>query len=308
MAFVLIFSQTPKVAFINMDRVYKEYIDLKDAKEQVMRYKATLELKRDSLKRKIDSLRKEFEKQWPMLTDAERILRQREIENYEKQLDSISADIIRKVEAKSREIMSPYIKKLRETVEKIARNMGYEIVLDVSNAVWYDPKHDITPLVLDELNKAYKGVEFLQKKVIVFPFREEDDQAFSYALGDTLMNYIFDVFNQSTRFRVYDKNAAKMLISSRGLTKRTITEKDVYNMAQTLGTDIYVFGSVSYKSDLVSFTITIYDAKTGEPYKVNGTPLTQTLNNIQMGLNLSNAIRTVATDMRNRYVQSLTGQ
>lgn len=308
MVLALILSQTAKVAFINMDKVYQEYIDLKDAREQVMRYKATLELERDSLKRRIDSLRKEFEKQWPMLTDAERILRQREIENYEKQLDSVSADIIKKVEAKSREIISPYMKNLRETVEKIARNMGYEIVLDVSNAVWYDPKHDITPLVLDELNKAYKGVEFLQKKVIVFPFREEDDQASSYALGDTLMNYIFDAFNQSTRFRVYDKNAAKMLISSRGLTKRTITERDVYDMAQTLGTDIYVFGSVSYKGNLVSFTITIYDGKTGEPYKVNGTPLTQTLNNIQMGINLSNAIRTVATDMRNRYVQSLTGQ
>jgi len=41
--------------------------------------------------------------------------------------------------------------------------MGYEVVLDVSGAVWYDPKNDITQLVLDELNKAYKGVEVYRR-------------------------------------------------------------------------------------------------------------------------------------------------
>lgn len=307
MVLIIFLSQSSKVAFVNMEKIYNEYIDLKDAKEQVIRYKATLEVKRDSIKRKLDSLQSELEKQWPILTDAERILRQREIEGYKRQLDSISNFIIKQVEAKSREIIAPYIQKVKETTEKIAKGMGYEVVLDVSNAVWYDPKHDITPLVLDELNKAYKGVEFLQKKVIVFQFREEDDQAASYALGDTLLNYIFDVFNESTRFRVYDKNAAKMYITSRGLTKRTITEKDALSIAQTVGSDIFVFGSVSSKNNLVSFTITVYDTKTGKPVEINGNPLSQKVENLQIGSNLSNAIRTVATDLRNRYVQSLGG-
>ncbi len=307
MVLLVLLSQGSKVAFVNMEKIYNEYIDLKDAKEQIMRYKATLEIKRDSIKRKIDSLEKSFETQWPMLTDAERIIRQREIEGYKRQLDSISAVIINQVEAKSREIMSPYIKKVRETVERISKNMGYEVVLDVSSAVWYDPRYDITSIILDELNRAYKGVEFLQKKVIVFPFREENDQAASMSLGDTLMSNIFDVFNGSTRFKVYDKNAVKMLVSSKGLTKRTITDGDVFNMAQTLGTDIYVFGSVSLKNNVVSFTITIYDIKTGKPYEVGGTPLSQTVDNIQLGASLSNVIRTVATDLRNKYIQSLQG-
>ncbi|MEO0138338.1 MAG: OmpH family outer membrane protein [candidate division WOR-3 bacterium] len=307
MVLLMILSQSSKVALVNMEKIYNEYIDLKDAREQVIRYKATLEVKRDSVKRKLDSLQSALEKQWPILTDAERILRQREIEGYKRQLDSISNFIIKQVEAKSKEVMTPYIQKVRETTERIAKGMGYEVVLDVSNAVWYDSRHDITPLVLDELNKAYRGVEFLQKKVIVFPFREEDDQAASYGLGDTLMDYIYDVFNESTRFRVYDKNAAKMYINSKGLTKRTINERDVLSIAQTVGSDIFVFGSVSSKNNIVSFTITIYDVKTGKPVEVNGNPLSQRVENLQVGSNLSNAIRTVATDLRNKYVQSLGG-
>ncbi len=307
MVLLILFSQTSKIAFINMEKIYNDYIDLKEARQSVLRYKATLEVKRDSIKRKIDSLERELERQWPILTDAERILRTREIDGYKRQLDSISNIIIKQVEIKGREIISPYVQRIKETTERIARSMGYEVVLDVSNAVWYEQKNDITQLVLDELNKAYRGVEGLQKRIIVFPFREEDDQAASYSIGDTLMEYSFLVFNESIRFRVYDKNAAKTYVTSKGLTKRNITEQDAQSIAQSLGADIFLFGSVSVKGNLVTFTITLYDAKTGNPVQVGGSPLSQKIENIPIGPALQNTIRTVVVEIRNRYVQSLGG-
>jgi outer membrane protein len=307
MVLLILFSQASKVAFVNMEKIYNDYIDLKEARQSILRYKASLEVKRDSIKGKVDSLEKELEKQWPILTDAERILRTREIEGYKRQLDSVSSLIIKQVESKGKEIISPYVQRIRETTERIARSMGYEVVLDVSSAVWYDPKNDITQLVLDELNKAYKGVEALQKRIIIFPFREEDDQSASYAMGDTLMEYSFSVFNESIRFRVYDKNAVRSYISSKGLTKRTITETDAQSIAQSVGADVFLFGSVSVRGNLVTFTITLYDAKTGSPVQVGGTPLSQRVENIPTGSALQNAIRTVATEIRNRYIQSLGG-
>ncbi len=307
MVLLILFSQTSKIAFINLEKIYNDYIDLKEARQSVLRYKATLEVKRDSIKRKLDSLERELERQWPILTDAERILRTREIDGYKRQLDSISNIIIKQVESKGREIISPYVQRIKETTERIARSMGYEVVLDVSNAVWYEQKNDITQLVLDELNRAYRGVEGLQKRIIVFPFREEDDQAASYSMGDTLMEHSFSVFNESIRFRVYDKNAAKTYVTSKGLTKRTITEQDVQSIAQSLGADIFLFGSVSVKGNLVTFTITLYDAKTGNPVQVGGSPLSQKVENIPMGPALQNTIRTVVVEIRNRYVQSLGG-
>ena len=307
MVLLILFSQASKVAFVNMEKIYNDYIDLKEARQSILRYKASLEVKRDSIKRKVDSLEMELEKQWPILTDAERILRTREIEGYKRQLDSVSSLIIKQVESRGKEIISPYVQRIRETTERIARNIGYEVVLDVSGAVWYDPKNDITQLILDELNRAYKGVEALQKRIIIFPFREEDDQSASYAMGDTLLEYSFYVFNESIRFRVYDKNAVRSYISSMGLTKRTITETDAQSIAQSAGADVFLFGSVSVKGNLVTFTITLYDAKTGSPVQVGGTPLSQRVENIPTGSALQNAIRTVATEIRNRYIQSLGG-
>jgi len=307
MVLLIILSQSSKVAFVNMDKIYNDYIDLKEARQSILRYKASLEVKRDSINRMVDSLERELEKQWPLLTDAERILRTKEIEGYKKQLDSISNFIIKQVESKGREIISPYVQKIRETAERIAKGMGYDVVLDVSSAIWYDPKDDITQLILDELNRAYKGVEALQKKIIIFPFKEEDDQAASYSIGDTLMEYSFAVFNESIRFRVYDKNAARSYISAKGLTKRTITEADAQSIAQSVGSDVFLFGSVSVKGNLVTFTITLYDTKTGNPVQVGGTPLSQKVENVPLGSALQNTIRTVATEIRNRYVQSLGG-
>jgi len=100
MVLLILFSQASKVAFVNMEKIYNDYIDLKEARQSILRYKASLEVKRDSIKRKVDSLEKELEKQWPILTDAERILRTREIEGYKRQLDSVSSLIIKQVESK----------------------------------------------------------------------------------------------------------------------------------------------------------------------------------------------------------------
>ncbi len=307
MVLTLLLAQTYKVAFIDMERVYSEYIDLRDAREQILRYKATLEIRRDSVQHRLDSLQESLMKQWPMLTDAEKVLRWQEIENTRKRLDSLNRAIIRQVEAKSKEVMAPYLKKVRETAKKIAKDMGYDAVVDISVALWVDPQHDITGLVLDELNRAHKAAGLVLKKVIVFPFREEDTRVHSWGLGDTAQVAIYQDLNGNPKLDLMNPDRVNEVLRSRGYSWQRLDERVVFSVAQAFAPDIYIFGKVKSKSeDRVDVSVAIYDGRTGEVVKVGDAELKESVSDIQRGTEFSNTVTQMARRLINRYLSQFS--
>ena len=53
------------------------------------------------------------------------------------------------------EILGKSTQKMGEVVKKLAEAKGYDIVVDISNAVYYKPALEITNDALAEYNKAY---------------------------------------------------------------------------------------------------------------------------------------------------------
>ncbi len=303
MVLTLLIAQTYKVAFIDMEKVYSEYIDLRDAREQILRYKATLEIRRDSVRHRLDSLQRDLMKQWPMLTDAEKILRWKEIETTKRRLDSLNRSIIQQVEAKSKEVMAPYLKKVRETAKKIAKDMGYDAVVDINVALWVDPQHDITGLVLDELNKAHKAAGLVLKKVIVFPFREEDTRVHAWSLGDSAQTYIYQDLNGNPKLDLMTPNRVNEVLKSRGYTWQNIDEREVFSVAQAFAPDIYIFGKVRSKSEeRIDVSMAIYDGRTGKVVKVGETELRESISDVRKGIEFYNAVTQMARRLVNRYL------
>ncbi|NPB04234.1 MAG: OmpH family outer membrane protein [Thermotogae bacterium] len=308
MVLTFLLSQTFRVAFIDMARIYENYIDLRDAREQVMRYKATLEIRRDSLRMKLDTLQRNLMKQWPMLTDAEKILRWQEIEATKRALDSVNRFIIRQVEAKSKEVMAPYLKKVRETAEKIAKDMGYSAILDIGSALWVDPQHDITTLVLDELNRAHKSAGLILKKTLIFPFKEEDSRVDAWNLGDSAQLYIYNDLNGNPKLDIMEPRRINDVLRSRGYTWKTIDERAVFSVAQAFAPDIYIFGGIKSKSDdQVDVWVALYDGRTGEIIRVGDTPLKQTYSDIRRGIEFQNIVVQAARQLINRYLSQFGG-
>ncbi len=308
MVLTLLLAQTYKVAFIDMEKVYTEYIDLRDAREQILRYKATLEIRRDSVKHRLDSLQENLIKQWPMLTDAEKILRWQEIEATKRRLDSINRTIIRQVEAKSKEVMAPYLKKVRETAKKIARDMGYDAVVDINVALWVDPQHDITSLVLDELNKAHKAAGLVLKKVIVFPFKEEDTRTHSWGLGDSAQVSIYRDLSDNPKLDLMDPNRVNEVLRTRGYTNwRNLDERVVFSVAQAFAPDVYIFGKVKSKSEeRVDVSLAVYDGRTGQVVKVGETELKESVSDVQKSGDFTNIVTQMARRLINKYLSQFS--
>ncbi len=261
LAITLISQEATRVGYIDLEVVMENYKELDEAKDELERYRSQWELKADSVKSQLDSLEQDYRETRPMLTDAERISRELEIEEKKAEYEKITRDMIKALEQKNQELLSPYTDKITKTVRKIAKDMGLEMVLDISQKtlVYADPKRDITSLVLGELNKEYISAGPVQKKkLLVFPLKETNEEARSAELGFTIQDAVSVVFGRSPRFEVADNAAVNSQLSASNITTETITIDDAKQITTAMGGNLFLFGSVQKTGEDAEFELGLY--------------------------------------------------
>ncbi len=260
-----------KVGYIDMDRVIREYRDLQEAQSQLTRIIADWEKERDSLKAIVDSLKRQYQETKPMLTDEERLRWERDIEeaelNYQKFWRSVWGEGGR-LEQKTAELIQPLKDKVYETIKQLAEELDLDLVLDISSgAVLYaDIKNDLTDDVLDELNKEYLAQAESQKQeyyVVCFPLKEEDNESQLRNLGSKLQEFLSIGFSKSPKMRLISLNRVREELEQRGIRKEFLDEIKAREVAQALGADLFVFGSVRKVGDKAHFTVALYKADDG---------------------------------------------
>ncbi len=256
------------IGYVHLDRVLQEYKDLQDAKRELQRFIREKERVRDSLRALVDSARARLERERVMLTDEEKILREREIQQYEQAYQQYWRQVWGEngeVKQKTRELLDPLIKKVHETVYKLAQENGYDLVLDLSSdAVLYaSGENDFTDDVIAELNKAYVGAETQfplgKARLAVFPLKEEGQEAAARDLGTKLADYLRQGFQSSPKFEVLSQGQVMAEVNRRNLDLQNLQENDCYQMALALQTDLYTYGVVTKRAgEQVEFTVRLY--------------------------------------------------
>ena len=161
-AFILILStgliaQTLRIAYVDMYRIISESNDTREAER-------IFQIDRDNWIRQINEmeeeilrLERELETRRLTLTESgrreaeERILaRIRERQQFIERVygeDGLAS-------TRNDELMEPILEKLRIAIDKIAVQEDYSIIFDSSTGVvWAQDRLDITPLVIEEMNR-----------------------------------------------------------------------------------------------------------------------------------------------------------
>lgn len=261
-----------KVAFVDLDRVYKEYKSLRDAKAELQRYLNEWERTRDSLKSIVDSVKREYEKQKPMMTDEQRLRKEEEIKNLENEYKNFWVEVWGengRLEQKMKELIEPLTDKVGETIRKIAEDMDYDLVLNISSeAVLYgSPKDDITQMVLDELNKEYvaqnpQEMPALEPLVAVFPLKELDNPSRQRDLGRKLQGFFATAIDATPQFKALPTGRVITEMQNEGITQNEFLSEDACrSVAKNLGADFFLFGEVSKTGDQVKINVYIYDLR-----------------------------------------------
>ncbi|MGB9589565.1 MAG: OmpH family outer membrane protein [candidate division WOR-3 bacterium] len=261
LALSLLAQQGTRVGYIDLQVIMDNYKELAEAKDELDRYRAQWELKADSLKAQLDSLRRDYEEKRPMLTDQERISREMEIDEKEAEYNKVLRDMVAALEQKSQELLTPYTDKITATVRKISKELGLEMVLDISQKtlVYADPKKDITGLVLGELNKEYvSGGPIQKRKLLIFPLKELTEEAKSSSLGTTIQDAMSSVFERSPRFDVVPNGQVNTSLSAQNITTETISVDDAKRVTTDMGGNIFIYGTVRKTGEDAEFEVGIY--------------------------------------------------
>ncbi len=168
-----------EVAFVNMNKLFENYYETKDADEalktqrDIKAEEASAMLKEfEALGKKYQALMQETEN--PLLTKEQRASKAAEMKSVEKEAKQMKIDLEKHRQKSLQEVRAKYEEKRDEIIAKLVKYLGkvskakkYDLVLDVSGktangisgVVYYDEKKDITDVVLKNLNAGHETTE-----------------------------------------------------------------------------------------------------------------------------------------------------
>lgn len=142
-----------KVAIINAQKSVADTLEIKKAQ-------AILEAKYRPRQQAIENLQRELQSIQQQLS-APNIAPDREAQlradgtQKQKQLQRLSEDLQADVNAERQDILGSSGRRMTEIVKKIAEERGIDIVIDITNTLYYKPSLDITADATAAYDKAY---------------------------------------------------------------------------------------------------------------------------------------------------------
>ena len=144
-------QESSKVAFFNSQRVIRESVAAKAAetKLKVEFQKRGEEL--EALDKKIKAAAEKFEKDAPILTESDRIKRQREITELDQTFKRKQRSYDEDLNQRKNEEIGALFERAEKVIKQIAEAEKIDLVLQ--DAVYHSPRIDITDKVLKALSK-----------------------------------------------------------------------------------------------------------------------------------------------------------
>jgi len=261
-----------RIGYIDSDRIINEYEEAKQAKLQIEKEIQRWKYQLDSLKQEYIKKREEYESQEPMLSDQAKLQRQRELTALKQKYENFAREVWGdkgKIEQKNRELFDPIIKKITEKIEKVAKELGYSIILDVSSGVilYAQKEDDITDRVIEELNKAYAPLvtPLIKKKIAVAVIGARDVESKNEKIPETVMQtltHIIDQIKKSKNLDVITESEVKGALNKRGIPEdRELSESEIYSVGLDLNADFIIAGYVQKRGEAVEVTLSLYAPK-----------------------------------------------
>lgn len=145
-------AQEFKVGFVNTDRVFREANTAKAAQAKLeqefsRREKELLELG-NTLKTDSDK----FEREAPTLAESQRSQRQRQLVDRDREFQRKRREFQEDLGVRKNEELSQVLERANKVVKQVAEAEKYDVILQ--EAVYVNPRHDITDKVIKALNGA----------------------------------------------------------------------------------------------------------------------------------------------------------
>ncbi len=144
-------AQELKIGFVSTERIFRDAAPAKAATAKLEQEFSKRDKDIQELAAKLKSAAEKLDKDAPVLSDAERGKRQRELAEMDKDFQRRQREFREDLNQRRNEELAIVLEKANKVIKQLAETEKYDIVFQ--EAVYFSPRIDITDKVLKALNK-----------------------------------------------------------------------------------------------------------------------------------------------------------
>ena len=141
-----------KAGFIHTDRVFREANTAKAAQAKLEQEFSRRDKELNDLGNALKTATEKFERDAPTLSESQRNTRQRQLVDQDRVFQRKRREFQEDLNARKNEELSQMGDRVNKIVKQLAEQEKYDIIVD--QAVYINPKHDVTDKVIKALNAA----------------------------------------------------------------------------------------------------------------------------------------------------------
>jgi outer membrane protein len=145
-------AQEFKVGIVNLDRIFREANSAKAAQTKLEQEFGKREKELNDVATQLKTASDKFEREAPTLSETQRNTRQKQLVDQDRDFQRKRREFQEDLNARKNEELQAVIERANKVVKTLAETEKYDLI--VQEAVYVNPKHDITDKVLKSLNAA----------------------------------------------------------------------------------------------------------------------------------------------------------
>jgi len=145
-------AQEFKIGFINTDRIFRDANSAKTAQAKLEQEFMKREKELNDFGSQIKSAVDKLEKDAPTLSESQRVSRQKQLTDQDRDFQRKRREFQEDLNVRKNEELQIVLERANKVVKQVAEIEKYDYVLQ--EAVYVNPKHDITDKVLKVLNAS----------------------------------------------------------------------------------------------------------------------------------------------------------
>jgi outer membrane protein len=145
-------AQTMSLGFVNQDRILRDSIIAKNAEKKLEQEFSKRSKELQDIEARMKTLRDRMEREAPTTSESERMRRQRELADIDKDYQRRARETQEDFNQRRNEEYAGIIERARKAVQQVAEQDKIDLI--VTDAVYFSPRIDITDKVLRVLANA----------------------------------------------------------------------------------------------------------------------------------------------------------
>ena len=145
-------AQDFRIGFVNTDRIFREAAIAKVAQSKLEAEFSKREKEIDSIGTQLKTASERFERDAPTLSETQRSARQRQLLEQDREFQRKRREFQEDLNVRKNEELQAVLERANRVIKQVAETEKYDLV--IQEAVYINPKHDITEKVITGLNNA----------------------------------------------------------------------------------------------------------------------------------------------------------